>query len=451
MNKKLTFPELAELLSAATNTSKRLSELALRETFAVITQSLVDGESVKIQDLGVFKVSSVSPRKSVDVNTGKAIEIPGHNKVTFTTDKRLAEAVNASFASFEAVVLEDDVTAEMLGKIDAEPMPVSATEEDVPMKVEPEVVEDAVVPESSIEAEPVVQEPAEDVKTDVAEEISSEEETLIEEAPSEVAEQQAPEAIQEVEQEIAPEEPVVETKDVEESEPETASVEEQKNEPEEEESPQQPQVAKESKESQGEPDREVEPKPKYHYHEYDDEDDDYDYDWWSTHKTLKGFVFGTVFGFALCAAMMFGYIYLSSNGEVGAADGIGAGEVVAADTIVGEIDSAMNAKLKSAQIAAEPEEEVEALEVVEEQPKEVLDTITSKNFLTRMARRHYGNGHFWVYIYEENRSKIENPNNVRPGTVLVIPDAKKYGINKDDEESVKKAIKKEGEIQSKFM
>ena len=68
-----------------------------------------------------------------------------------------------------------------------------------------------------------------------------------------------------------------------------------------------------------------------------------------------------------------------------------------------------------------------------------------------MARRHYGNGHFWVYIYEENRSKIENPNNVRPGTVLVIPDAKKYGINKDDEESVKKAIKKEGEIQSKFM
>ena len=102
-------------------------------------------------------------------------------------------------------------------------------------------------------------------------------------------------------------------------------------------------------------------------------------------------------------------------------------------------------------LTLEPEEEVEALEVVEEQPKEVLDTITSKNFLTRMARRHYGNGHFWVYIYEENRSKIENPNNVRPGTVLVIPDAKKYGIDKDNPQSVEAAKRKEGEIQRKFL
>ena len=120
MNKKLTFPELAELLSVATNTSKRMSELALREMFAVISGKLLDGESVKIDGLGVFKVTEVNSRRSVNVNTGEAIEIPGHSKITFVADKRLAEAVNAPFASFESVVLDDDVTADMLTAIDAE-------------------------------------------------------------------------------------------------------------------------------------------------------------------------------------------------------------------------------------------------------------------------------------------------------------------------------------------
>ena len=75
MNKKLTFPELAELLSVATNTSKRMSELALREMFAVISGKLLDGESVKIDGLGVFKVTEVNSRRSVNVNTGEAIEL----------------------------------------------------------------------------------------------------------------------------------------------------------------------------------------------------------------------------------------------------------------------------------------------------------------------------------------------------------------------------------------
>ena len=82
MNKKLTFPELAELLSVATNTSKRMSELFLRELFATIAQSLIEGDSVKVKGLGVFKVSDVSSRKSIDVNTGQAIEIAGHKKIT---------------------------------------------------------------------------------------------------------------------------------------------------------------------------------------------------------------------------------------------------------------------------------------------------------------------------------------------------------------------------------
>ena len=175
MNKKLTFPELAELLSAATNTSKRMSELALREMFALISSKLVDGESVKIDGLGVFKVTEVSPRRSVNVNTGETIEIPGHGKISFVPDKRLAEAVNAPFASFESVVLDDDVTAEMLTAIDstihekeAEPAAEEPTAEEPaaeeptaeePVAEEPAAAEEPVAEEPAAE-EPVVEEPA---------------------------------------------------------------------------------------------------------------------------------------------------------------------------------------------------------------------------------------------------------------------------------------------------
>ena len=56
-----------------------------------------------------------------------------------------------------------------------------------------------------------------------------------------------------------------------------------------------------------------------------------------------------------------------------------------------------------------------------------------------MSRKHYGRYEFWVYIYEENKDKIANPNSVSPGLVVVIPPSEKYGIDKNDEESVRKA------------
>jgi hypothetical protein len=56
-----------------------------------------------------------------------------------------------------------------------------------------------------------------------------------------------------------------------------------------------------------------------------------------------------------------------------------------------------------------------------------------------MARRHYGDSRFWVYIYLENKSKIKDPDNLEAGTVLVIPPAEKYGIDATNRESLKKA------------
>ena len=61
--------------------------------------------------------------------------------------------------------------------------------------------------------------------------------------------------------------------------------------------------------------------------------------------------------------------------------------------------------------------------------------------LTTLSEKHYGSPLFWVYIYEENvaRGTINDPNNIRPGTRVVIPPASKYGINPNDKASLKKA------------
>ena len=402
MNKKLTFPELAELLSVATNTSKRMSELALREMFAVISGKLLDGESVKIDGLGVFKVTEVNSRRSVNVNTGEAIEIPGHSKITFVADKRLAEAVNAPFASFESVVLDDDVTADMLTAIDnAEPAEPAAESSEFSEFSEHSELSEPVAEPAEPAAEPVepseFSEPSEPATEPAAE-------------PSELSEFSEPSELSEP----AAEEP---------AEPAAEPVEEE--------------------DAQGGAIHVPQSDDDYYY------DDDDDESWWQRHRTLKGFLMGVVAGAALYAAADFAIKYYEDNRKVVSAETFEAtdGEVVAADTLPSDTLSDKASPKDSLKPTASTQSEPAKSTAV----KQVTDTVTGSYFLTRMARRHYGNGHFWVYIYEENKGKISNPNNVRPGTVVVIPDAKKYGIDKDNPQSVEAAKRKEGEIQRKFL
>ena len=63
--------------------------------------------------------------------------------------------------------------------------------------------------------------------------------------------------------------------------------------------------------------------------------------------------------------------------------------------------------------------------------------------LTTIALREYGHKAFWVYIYEENRNRIDNPDSINPGMVINIPPAAKYGIDKNNRESVNKALELE--------
>lgn len=72
----------------------------------------------------------------------------------------------------------------------------------------------------------------------------------------------------------------------------------------------------------------------------------------------------------------------------------------------------------------------------------VTDTVKANRYLTTMARRHYGKKIFWVYIYEENKNIIDNPDHIAPNTVVVIPPAEKYGIKAGDKESEADAMRR---------
>lgn len=68
-----------------------------------------------------------------------------------------------------------------------------------------------------------------------------------------------------------------------------------------------------------------------------------------------------------------------------------------------------------------------------------LDTVKADYYFTHMARRYYGNNAFWSYIYKENEDKLGNPDYTKVGTVVVIPPAAKYEIDANNPESIKKA------------
>jgi nucleoid DNA-binding protein len=62
--------------------------------------------------------------------------------------------------------------------------------------------------------------------------------------------------------------------------------------------------------------------------------------------------------------------------------------------------------------------------------------------LTDISMREYGTEVFWVYLYEANKNVIKNSNNIPPDTEIIIPDAKVYKLNKNDPQTVAKALMK---------
>ena len=438
MNNRITFPELVEQVAQCANTSKRMSELFLKELFATISQSLINGESVKVKGIGSFKLTEVSPRKSVNVNTGEEINIPGHKKLSFAPDKDLAQAVNQPFSHFETVILEDGVTDEQLAQIDAyEAETPQAPDAELPTAPEAPAAEtDTEVPPPFVPAD-TLPEP---------EFVAIEEATEAEEAPAAEAEPEEATAI-----EAEPEEtPAIEA----EAEEAPAAEAEADEAPAVEEEPEVPVAAEEMESMVSDElseDRLEQEKDKRRI----------------TRRSLfEGFIVGVI---TTLIVTLFSYrLYLmkypdqadkptqeETLAQAPTADSV----ATPAETTPAKVDSAqLLAEQKAAEEAQKAEEakkkEEEAKKKAEAEKQQAApkgvnasqDTVRIGTTLFKLSKKHYGSDKFWVYIYEENKAKYPNPNSIPVGAVLRIPALSKYGATAGDPASFNAAKKKETEI-----
>lgn len=127
MKEKLTLQDLIDLLAKKAGLTKKEADAFFREFFAVITDNIFNNEPVKIKDFGTFKLTKVSSRESVDVNTGAKIEIPAHYKLSFIPDKALKTLVNKPFEQFDTTLLEESVSFD---SIEESEEPVSSSEDE---------------------------------------------------------------------------------------------------------------------------------------------------------------------------------------------------------------------------------------------------------------------------------------------------------------------------------
>lgn len=158
---KVSITELASKLMEKHGLKRTEAELFIRQFVGVINDGLKNDKSVKVKGLGTFKVQAVSARKSVDVNTGEAIVIEGRDKISFTAEAVMRDLVNAPFAQFETVIVNDGVDfSEIDAKHEADNTeakePTPAVEPTPVAEPEPAVVEPAPV----AEPEPTVVEAA---------------------------------------------------------------------------------------------------------------------------------------------------------------------------------------------------------------------------------------------------------------------------------------------------
>lgn len=77
------------------------------------------------------------------------------------------------------------------------------------------------------------------------------------------------------------------------------------------------------------------------------------------------------------------------------------------------------------------------------------DTVTETTFLTTLARRHYGQMEYWVYIYEANPT-LGNPNTIKPGTRVLIPSRDELPLTGDHNADIAAAKRKSSEIYARY-
>lgn len=77
--------------------TKKDAGVILDDIFMLITEELVNGESVQIHGFGTFDVKECAERETVDLQTKERIVIPPYKAPKFTAGKLLKRAVKEGF------------------------------------------------------------------------------------------------------------------------------------------------------------------------------------------------------------------------------------------------------------------------------------------------------------------------------------------------------------------
>lgn len=444
MNERLSLQDLIDLLAKKQEITKKEAEVFLRELIAVISETIESNESVKIKDFGTFKLVKVNARKSVDVNTGEAIEIAAHYKLSFTPDKLLKEAINRPFAHFESVVLEEGVSFDNIEKDETANIEESDEEDDV-----------SVDEETNEVAPPPTEDSHEVDHKDVTLELVSEDTAIIETEDTVPHTEGASSEEEEVEDTKIPKEEKVQSDNdtIAPSEAENIS-EPITDEVSEERILEYKQRIEEAKLAAKEKDIEYEKLVK---------------ETKQAAKRRKKFVSLGFFIFLIIAAFLIGGLYFqeiarfltegpTENGNTAIVADNQNIDGQKTDTLTVSSDSIAKAKEQDS-IAISTEKTLPSENPIKPQTQKAEQPTASKgniplaiitiepgNTLRNISLKYYGHKSFCVYIYEENRDKINNINNIPLGTKLTIPSPSKYGINLQDQASLDKAKAKEREL-----
>lgn len=483
MDKKVTFVELVDLMAEASSTSKRVCELFLRELFSTISQALINGESVKVNGVGTFKLTQVKGRKTAKNQSDEESSLGGYSRVLFTPDKSLAEAVNQPFAHFDTVILDDALTDEKLAEIDEQhpsvlPQTADADETVVapkePAKA-PEKKEEAVKAEKhqvskalSVDDDipfdvPELSEPAPSPEPDgFYVPFDAIEPAAVKVDPPKEPEPEKPESKKPEPKEPALAKTVNVTSNVDAdstvkaAEPDDdrkARLEELKRKPmligRPIDGPSRPVPKQEEKEEAYVDKHFYRPEPRNAYKPSPEQIER------ASRKTDKRWIWA-----ALAVLAVGSLIWLLSRPSgkteepvqqelaIVDSDSVAAGavETVEVAEVKKEAEKPEPAKTAELSKPAQEKAEVKTANPDKANAKVVTDVITRTEVLTTLAEKYYGSQWFWVYIYEENKAIISNPNNVKPGTRVVIPPAEKYGIDVHNPASLKKAQRRSWEL-----
>ncbi|MDH6309845.1 nucleoid DNA-binding protein [Dysgonomonas sp. PFB1-18] len=452
MNERLSLQDLIDLLAKKQDLTKKDAETFLRELFTIVSETIEQNESVKIKDFGTFKLVKVNARKSVDVNTGEAIEIAAHYKLSFTPDKSLKEAINRPFAHFESVVLEEGVSFDNI-ELSAETNAVEAEDDadEAESFAGDEILIGQAVEEVLREEEIEITE-AESAKEDN----STEKESIVAPAEEQILTAHNTEELQEQDKEEETADPQKQEETINEHNVPQGiinKIEEEallKNVDKENIVLVVTEHEEETEEELLERKRKKSNRRKY--------------------ISLGFFIFLIIAGFAVGALYFQEIARFLTTGP----DGKSPKAVVADNnkpqdnnTIIADSLSS-TAQRTDSSTAAKPVQQkpqvatpkAETTQPVPQQEKTSAPpasststtaplttvTISPGHTLRNIALEHYGHKSFWVYIYEDNKNAIKNPNNVPLGTKLVLPNPAKYGIDPKNKESVDKAKAKESQL-----